>query len=151
MSIMTTFSLLGLLSCAQDTQETQTVTTPSTTQTTETTSSTTTTSTTTTTSSTTDIFTNTIDCSDVDPIAFNEIVASNRDTFEDEDGNTPDWFELTNLGSSAVVLDDWTVDNGDTDGWVLPTITLEPDDVYLAFASGEDRPITTAQWDTRID
>jgi hypothetical protein len=148
---MTTFSLLGLLSCAQDVSETETVTTPSTTETSQTTSVTTTTSTTTTTSSTTDIFTNTIDCSDVDPIVFNEIVASNRDTFEDEDGNTPDWFELTNLGTSAVILADWTVDNGDGDGWVLPTITLEPDDVYLAFASGEDRSVTTAQWDTRVD
>ena len=41
-------------------------------------------------------------------IKINEVVSSNSE-YTDEDGDTPDWFELHNSGSQNVSIDGWFI------------------------------------------
>jgi hypothetical protein len=77
-------------------------------------------------------------------IRINEVVSSNSVYF-DEDGDSPDWFELHNFGTQNVSLENWTIsDDLETlDMWAFPPITLEPDEYLLVWASGKDRSIDT--------
>ena len=73
-------------------------------------------------------------------IKINEVVSSNSE-YTDEDGDTPDWFELHNPGSAAVSIDGWFIsdDLDELDKWVFPNITLAPDKYLLVWASKKDR------------
>ena len=47
-------------------------------------------------------------------IQLNEIVSSNRGSYYDEDGDTPDWIELYNSTSNSISLNNWGLsDNPD--------------------------------------
>jgi hypothetical protein len=74
-------------------------------------------------------------------IAINELVASNGSTLVDEDGDTPDWFELHNPGSAAVDLRGWGLsdDRDEPFRWVVEAFVLEPNAFRTVFASGKDR------------
>ena len=73
-------------------------------------------------------------------IKINEVVSSNSE-YTDEDGDTPDWFELHNFGSEDVSLDGLFIsdDLDELDKWVFPNITLAPDKYLLVWASKKDR------------
>jgi len=74
-------------------------------------------------------------------IVINEIMASNGTTFSDEDGDYEDWIELYNSGDKMVNLDGWGISD-DYDNpfrWVLPAVTIEPDEYLLIWASNKDR------------
>ena len=73
-------------------------------------------------------------------IKINEVVSSNSE-YTDEDGDTPDWFELHNPGSEDVSIDGWFIsdDLDELDKWVFPNITLAPDEYLLVWASKKDR------------
>jgi hypothetical protein len=73
-------------------------------------------------------------------IRINELVASNS-TFQDEDGDTPDWIELYNYGSSPVSLINWSIsdEEDDTNPWVFPEIILNEDEYMLLWASNKNR------------
>ena len=60
-------------------------------------------------------------------IKINEVVSSNSE-YTDEDGDTPDWFELHNPGSVDVSIDGWFIsdDPDEFDKWAFPNITLAP-------------------------
>ncbi len=77
-------------------------------------------------------------------IRINEVVSSNSIYF-DQDGDSPDWFELHNFGTQNVSLENWTIsDDLETlDKWTFPEITLAPDQYLLVWASGKDRNIDT--------
>jgi hypothetical protein len=68
-------------------------------------------------------------------------VVSSNSEYTDEDGDTPDWFELHNSGSENVSLDGWFIsdDPDEYDKWVFPNITLVPDEYLLVWASKKDR------------
>jgi hypothetical protein len=76
-------------------------------------------------------------------VIINEFLASNVSTngLRDEDGELQDWIELYNRGVSAVNLNGWslTVDATQPDMWLLPAVTLPPDEYLIVFASGKDR------------
>jgi len=72
-----------------------------------------------------------------DQILLNEVVASN-DTVQDEDGSTPDWFELYNPGGEAVTLQGWTIEDA-ASSWNIPTVTIGAGEHLRIFASGKDR------------
>ncbi len=76
-------------------------------------------------------------------IRINEIVASNN-SFEDEDGDTPDWIELYNYGSTAVSLDGMSLtdDLEKTDKWIFPDISIDPGKFLIIFASDKGRIVT---------
>lgn len=75
-------------------------------------------------------------------IRINEVVSSNSVYF-DQDGDSPDWFELHNYGSQTVSLENWSIsdDLEDLEKWTFPSIIIAPNDYLLVWASGKDRSI----------
>jgi len=74
-------------------------------------------------------------------VVINEIMADNSLSFEDEDGDYPDWIELYNLGPQSVDLSGWHLsdDLEEPLKWSIGTATIGPGDFLLVFASGKDR------------
>ena len=74
-------------------------------------------------------------------IVINEIMASNRVTLEDENGDGSDWLELYNTGDVTVDLKDYGL--SDTEDrprrWLFPNVELAPRSHLLVWASGKDR------------
>lgn len=75
-------------------------------------------------------------------IVISEFMASNRRTLRDEDGETSDWIEIRNLGSTAENLSGWFL----TDKAKKPTmwkfppgVLLPANDFMILFASGKNR------------
>ena len=73
-------------------------------------------------------------------VRINEAVSSNS-LFIDEDGDSPDWFELYNYGDENISLEGWTVSDKDDNPkkWVFPDISLGPKEYIVIWASGKDR------------
>ena len=73
-------------------------------------------------------------------IRINELVASNS-IFQDEDGDTPDWIELYNYGSSPVSLINWSISDEEDNSspWIFPEIILNEDEYMLLWASNKNR------------
>ena len=73
-------------------------------------------------------------------IRINEAMSSNS-VFIDEDGDTPDWFELFNYGNTQISLDNWSVSdkNDNPTKWKFPNISIEPGEYLLVWASDKDR------------
>ena len=73
-------------------------------------------------------------------IVLNEVVSSNSKFF-DEDGDSPDWFELHNTTANPISLEEWTItDNEDNPAkWTFPAVTIGPDDYLYIWASGKDK------------
>ena len=76
-------------------------------------------------------------------VYISEFSASNDDVLVDEDGDSPDWIEITNGGSQLVNLADWhlTDDEGELNKWTFPNQDLGPGDVLLVYASDKDRSV----------
>lgn len=74
-------------------------------------------------------------------IIINEVMASNRSTIEDADGDYPDWFEIYNSGEKPVNLDGyWISSDRETPFmWPLPDTVIEPGEYLVIFASGKDK------------
>ena len=70
-----------------------------------------------------------------------EFMASNSQTLDDEDGDSSDWIEIYNPGTTAVDLGGWhlTDDASDLNKWTFPSITLEANGRLVVFASGKNR------------
>ena len=70
-----------------------------------------------------------------------ELVASNDQGLEDENGDASDWIEIHNAGDAPANLDGWhlTDDDDRMTKWTFPAVTIEPDDYLVVFASGKDR------------
>lgn len=86
-------------------------------------------------------------------LRFNEVMSSNQLYLTDSDGDTPDWFELYNSGSSTINLSSYSI-NDDLDtatAWVFPDIELIADEYLLLFASGKDIKAPLYFWRTIID
>ncbi len=73
-------------------------------------------------------------------VRINEAVSSNS-LFIDEEGDSPDWFELYNYGDESISLGGWTVSDKDDNPkkWVFPDISLGPKEYIVIWASGKDR------------
>ncbi len=85
-------------------------------------------------------------------VLISEVVASNDDSLDDEDSDSPDWIELFNSGSDAVDLDGWhlTDDFSNIRKWTFPSRTLEPGAFLVVFASGKDRKPDTGNLHTNF-
>jgi len=86
-------------------------------------------------------------------VLINELMSSNKNTILDEDGDSPDWFELYNPGENAVFLGGFglTDDPAVPYKWIFPEISLGPQEYLLIFASGKDRDGIGEVWETVID
>ena len=79
-----------------------------------------------------------------DPI-ISEFLASNRGTLDDGKENSSDWIEIQNAGDALIDLHPWylTDDPEDLTKWRFPDqpqAELEPGDLLVVFASGDDQP-----------
>ena len=86
-------------------------------------------------------------------IQINEIVSTNGTVLYDEDGDTPDWFELYNTSGQEINLNGFgiTDDPNDLSMWVFPSIVLEPNGFLVIFASDKNRKDLVAEWDAVIN
>ena len=60
--------------------------------------------------------------SDPAPLVFINEASSSNSSFEDEDGDSPDWFELYNSDTSAINLTGWSITDDilEPAKWVFP-------------------------------
>lgn len=75
------------------------------------------------------------------PLRINEIMTSNHRTLVAEDGSTPDWIEVANVGSRAVGLAGYTLAKTDSGAgaFTFPDLTLEPGECALVSADSRLR------------
>ncbi len=78
-------------------------------------------------------------------VVLNEIMASNGNSLEDEEGDNEDWIELLNTGSHPVDLGGWTLSDRDDRParWIFPSTTLAPGARLLIWASGKNRRVAS--------
>lgn len=74
-------------------------------------------------------------------VVISEFMASNTSGAVDEDGETSDWIEILNAGSSNISLSGWrlTDDPSNLSKWVFPATNLPPNGFLLVWASSKDR------------
>ena len=74
-------------------------------------------------------------------VIINEVMAANRTTLSDADGDYSDWIELYNGASSPLSLTGCALSDDDVNQrkWVFPEFTLQPGEYKIVFASGKDR------------
>ena len=81
-------------------------------------------------------------------------MSSNVNTLQDEDGDSPDWIELLNVGNSNISLTGYGLSDEEDDRFksVLPDVELEPGEFYLLYASGKDRNLEASNiyWETVV-
>lgn len=76
-------------------------------------------------------------------VVINEFLAANTGTngLKDEDGELQDWIELHNRSAGSVNLNGWSLtdDPQQPELWMLPAVTLGPNQYLIIYASGKDR------------
>ena len=85
-------------------------------------------------------------------VVINEIMASNQKTIYDEDGDTPDWIELFNMGSEQIDLSGFSLsdDSLEIQKWQFNGTVINPGEHLLIFASEKDRNMILSHWETII-
>jgi hypothetical protein len=75
------------------------------------------------------------------PVVISEIMAFNKRTLADEDGDYSDWIELFNTTGTNVNLGGWylTDDPSNLQKWRFPDVVLKPGEYLIVFASGKNR------------
>ena len=76
-------------------------------------------------------------------VVINEYTASNVDELRTESGETPDWIELLNQGSTAVDLTGWGLSDDPLQPfrWTFPPCEILPGEYLLVYASGDDKRV----------
>lgn len=74
-------------------------------------------------------------------VVISEFMANNGTTLDDEDGDSSDWIELSNVGDEVADLAGMflTDNDGTLNKWTLPALQLNPGEQIVIFASGKDR------------
>lgn len=75
------------------------------------------------------------------PVLINEVMTSNGSTLKDENGDSPDWIELFNAGSTEVSLAGYGLSDSATQPfkWVFRSGKIPTHGFLLVYASGKDR------------
>jgi len=86
-------------------------------------------------------------------LKINEIMSANTTVVYDEDGDTPDWLEIINSGSTEINLSDYYLSESKSNllKWQFPEVKLQPKQTLLVYASGKDRLQAPLNWYTIID
>ena len=76
-----------------------------------------------------------------DSVFISELMASNHTQLQDGDGDWPDWIELFNGAADPVDLSGYALSDDDVNQrkWVFPSVTVQPGEYLVVFASGKDR------------
>lgn len=74
-------------------------------------------------------------------LVISEIMAVNRSTIRDEDGEYSDWIEIYNSDSFTVNLAGYGISDQEDNPfrWTFPELEIDPGEYLLLFASGKDR------------
>ena len=87
-------------------------------------------------------------------LLISEFMADNDNTLNDDDGDSSDWIEIFNAGTSTASLTGYylTVQSNVTQ-WRFPNVSLLPNNYLVVFASGKNRTNATTRLHTnfRID
>lgn len=75
-------------------------------------------------------------------ITINEVMSSNYNTIQDEDGDTPDWLELYNSSQQPLNLAGYSLSDKKEElrKWIFPNIEIGAGEILIIFVSGKDRP-----------
>ena len=86
-------------------------------------------------------------------IVINEIQASNRETIEDVDGDSPDWIELQNTSTAPYDIGGHGLSDDSTNllKWTFPSYVLDPGERLLVWCSGKDLQFPSEEQVTRLD
>ena len=86
-------------------------------------------------------------------IFINEVQSSNLSTIYDHTGDTPDWIEIYNAGSSSVNLENYGLSDIDSLPlkWTFPSTILTANSHLLVYASGLDLKEPSLHWETIIE
>ncbi len=82
-------------------------------------------------------------------VRFNELMSANATALADKDGDFSDWFELYNGTAQAVDLTGYGLsDDGlELRKWIVPSLTLQPEEHRVIYASGKDIAGFGGTWD----
>jgi len=82
----------------------------------------------------------------------NEIMSSNISSIKDSDGESSDWIEFYNSGTSSINLKGYGLSDkiDEPFKWTFPELTIAPGKYLLVFASGKDRQDPPLFWNTII-
>jgi len=85
-------------------------------------------------------------------IRINEVMTSNGGALTDSDNETPDWIELYNAGTTSVNLFGYGLSDkkDQLNQWIFPDFNVKPGEYVLVYASGKDRRLAPAYWNTII-
>jgi len=87
------------------------------------------------------------------PIQINEVMSSNGGTLTDLSGDSPDWIELYNSGTTPMNLDGYGLTDKITEPfqWTFPGYTLNPGKYLVVFASGKNLKGSELHTNFKID
>jgi hypothetical protein len=82
-----------------------------------------------------------INAQELPAVTISEFMSSNSNTISDEDGDFSDWIEIKNNSDAPIDLEGWGLSDNDGEPfkWVFPSVTLQPGQHFLVWASGKDR------------
>ena len=86
------------------------------------------------------------------PLRINEVMSSNGGFITDLDGDTSDWIELFNAGTTSVNLKGFGLSDKQDQlfKWIFPDYKVNPGEYLLVFASGKDRREPPVNWNTIV-
>jgi len=86
------------------------------------------------------------------PLRINEVMSSNGGIITDMDGDSSDWIEFFNSGTTSVNLNGFGLSDKKDQPfqWIFPHYIVNPGDYLLVFASGKDRREVPFNWNTII-
>ena len=86
------------------------------------------------------------------PFRINEVMSSNGGVLPDGDGDSSDWIEFFNSGTTSVNLKDFGLSDKKTNPfkWLFPDLTVNPGEYLIVFASGKDRRDVPVNWNTLV-
>src|SRR2546422_828341 len=80
-------------------------------------------------------------------VIISEIMADNKNTLADMDGQFSDWIEIYNTSATNVNLSGWSLTQDQTHAarWLFPATNLTAKGFLIVFASGTDRAVAGAE------
>lgn len=85
-------------------------------------------------------------------VVISELLSENSGGLRDADGDTPDWIEIHNGGTSVINLGGWHLTDTPSNltRWTFPATNLAPDAFLVVFASLKDRAVPGAELHTNF-
>ena len=81
-----------------------------------------------------------------------EFSADNHSIFNDQDGDSSDWIEISNPSGTTAILNNYYLsdDPDDLTKWRIPNMTLAASEHLVVFASGKDRAVAGSELHTNF-